>query len=104
MNVSRLNHYSLPFYDEHSCALGVVVMTYLNELSAREDPTLDSTREEMKTKCQTWVEYCDLPTSLNDAFELWDAVRKSRNFLRFPKESLIKTLGFKRSEGCRKGD
>ena len=66
---------SLPFHDEHSCALGIVVMTYLDELSARENPTLESTRDEMKTKCQTWVEYCDLSASLNDAFEIWDAVR-----------------------------
>lgn len=50
-------------------------MTYLDELSEREDPTLESTREEMKTKCQTWVEYCDLRASLNDAFGLWDSVR-----------------------------
>jgi hypothetical protein len=51
-------------------------MTYLDELSDREDPTLESTREEMKTKCQTWVEYCDLRASLSDAFELWDSVRR----------------------------
>ena len=65
-------------------------MTYLDELSAREDPTLESTREEMRTKCQTWVEYCDLPASLNDAFELWDAVRKVDLIFNLSRKTLIR--------------
>ena len=65
-------------------------MTYLDELSAREDPTSESTREEMRIKCQTWVEYCDLPVSLNDAFELWDAVREIDPVFTVKEPSLIR--------------
>lgn len=65
---------SLPLYDEHSCALGVAIMTYLDELCTRDDPTLETTRSEMKVKSQSWIEYCDFPGSLEDALHLWDAV------------------------------
>ena len=64
----------LPLYDEHSCALGVVTMTYLDEISTRTEPTVDNVREEMKYKSQGWVPHSDVPGSLEDAFHLWDAV------------------------------
>lgn len=69
-----LTFFSLPLYDEHSCALGVATMTYLDELCTREDPTSVTTRDEMKIKSQSWVEHCDFPGSLDDAFHLWDSV------------------------------
>ena len=65
---------SLPFYIENSCALGIAVKTYLDELCTREDPTSESTRAEMKGKGQGWIEYSDFSGSLEDAFRLWDAV------------------------------
>lgn len=65
---------SLPLYDEHSCALGIVTKTYLDELSTCENPTSEDTRGVMKEKCQSWVEYCYLLKSLDDSFQLWDAV------------------------------
>ncbi|KAI4163464.1 MAG: hypothetical protein LQ342_002971 [Letrouitia transgressa] len=64
----------LPFYTEHSCALGVVMMTYLDELCTREDPTSEVTREEMKIRTEGWFEYCDFAASQKDAFHLWNAV------------------------------
>ncbi|KAL9612503.1 MAG: hypothetical protein Q9167_002888 [Letrouitia subvulpina] len=64
----------LPLYTEHSCALGVVMMTYLDELCTREDPTSEVTREEMKIRTEGWFEYCDFATSQKDAFDLWNAV------------------------------
>lgn len=73
---------SLPLYEERSCALGVITMTYLDELCTRDDPTSESTRAEMKIKSQGWVEYCDFPASLNDSFRLWDSVSFSRKNIR----------------------
>lgn len=64
----------LPLYDEHSCALGVVTMTYLDEICTRTEPTMELVRAEMKQKSQGWVPHSDVPGSLNDAFHLWDAV------------------------------
>jgi hypothetical protein len=64
----------LPLYDEHSCALGVVTMTYLDEICTRTEPTMEKVREEMKLKSQGWVPHSDVPGSLDDAFHLWDAV------------------------------
>lgn len=49
-------------------------MTYLDELCTRDDPTLETTRSEMKVKSQSWIEYSDFPGSLDDALHLWDAV------------------------------
>ncbi|KAA6408456.1 MAG: hypothetical protein FRX48_07538 [Lasallia pustulata] len=66
----------LPFYDENSYALGVVVKTYLDELFTRDDPTSETTRAEMKAKGPEWCQYCDFAGSLDDAFDLWDAVYK----------------------------
>lgn len=65
----------LPFYAPNTCGLGIVVKTYLDELSARPDPTAEDTRVEMKMRGQTWVVYSDFAGSLEDAFNLWDAVR-----------------------------
>lgn len=82
---SNSTQYRLPLYEERSCALGVITMTYLNELCTRDDPTSESTRAEMKIKSQGWVEYCDFPASLNDSFRLWDSVSFSRNNSRVDK-------------------
>lgn len=71
---SILKRCRLPFYTEHSCALGVVMMTYLDELCTREDPTSEVTREEMKIRTEGWFEYCDFAASQKDAFHLWNAV------------------------------
>lgn len=80
---------SLPLYEERSCALGVITMTYLDELCTRDDPTSESTRAEMKVKSQGWVEYCDFPASLNDSFRLWDSVSFSPKKLRLASDSLL---------------
>lgn len=64
----------LPLYDEHSCALGVVTMTYLDEICSCHEPTMEKVREEMKIKSQGWVPHSDISGSLTDAFHLWDAV------------------------------
>ncbi|KAL9599757.1 MAG: hypothetical protein Q9219_003640 [cf. Caloplaca sp. 3 TL-2023] len=63
-----------PFFDEDSCALGVVVLTYLDELFTRSDPTSEATREETKLRGQGWVKHCDFNLNLDHAFHLWDAV------------------------------
>lgn len=87
---------SLPLYEERSCALGVITMTYLDELCTRDDPTSEATRAEMKIKSQGWVEYCDFPASLNDSFRLWDSVSFSPKKLRLTRDSLLKLSGLQR--------
>ncbi|CAO1599130.1 hypothetical protein XANCAGTX0491_002873 [Xanthoria calcicola] len=64
----------LPLFEEDSCALGVVMLHYLDELFVREDPTSDATREEMTSKGQGWVIHSDFKASQQLAFGLWDAV------------------------------
>ena len=71
--------FSLPLYDEHTCALGVVTMNYLDELSIHDDPKSEATRKEAEIKTQGLVEYCNLPASLNDMFLIWDAVSQFLN-------------------------
>ena len=66
---------SLPLYEEHSCALGVVMMNYLDELNGKEDPTAETSREQQKHLAQGWVANGDFLDSLRDALQLWDAVR-----------------------------
>ena len=66
---------SLPLYEDRSCALGVVVMSYLDELSGKDNPTDPLTRQNQKSIAQVWVPYCDFNASLGDALQLWDAVR-----------------------------
>lgn len=65
---------SLPLYEEHSCALGVVIMNYLDELNAKDEPTAETTREQQKHLAQGWVANGDFLSSLKDALQLWDAV------------------------------
>ncbi|KAL8874440.1 MAG: hypothetical protein Q9174_000233 [Haloplaca sp. 1 TL-2023] len=65
---------TLPLFNEDSCALGVIMLTYLDELCTREDPTSESTREEMKSRGQGWAVYCDFNASQQQALQLWDAV------------------------------
>lgn len=64
----------LPLYEDHSCALGVVVMSYLDELNWKEDPTDAHTREKQQNTAQSWVPNCDFRGSLADGLQLWDAV------------------------------
>ena len=65
----------LPLYEDHSCALGVVVMSYLDELNRKDDPTDALTREKHQNSAQSWVPNCDFKGSLADGLQLWDAVR-----------------------------
>ena len=65
---------SLPFYEDTSCALGIVVRTYLDELHTLEDPTSEASRAEMKTRGESWLAHADFEHSFNDALQLWDAV------------------------------
>ncbi|KAL8995584.1 MAG: hypothetical protein Q9169_004695 [Polycauliona sp. 2 TL-2023] len=64
----------LPLFDEDSCALGVIMLHYFDELFVREDPTSETTREEMASRSQGWVVHCDFKASQELAFRLWDAV------------------------------
>ncbi|KAL8842147.1 MAG: hypothetical protein Q9176_002840 [Flavoplaca citrina] len=64
----------LPLFDEDSCALGVMMLHYLDELFVREDPTSETTREEMTSKSQGWVVHSDFKASRELAYRLWDAV------------------------------
>ncbi|KAL8768917.1 MAG: hypothetical protein Q9209_004972 [Squamulea sp. 1 TL-2023] len=65
---------TLPLFDEDSCALGVIMLHYLDELFVREDPTSETTRDEITTRSQGWVVYSDFKASQQLAFRLWDAV------------------------------
>lgn len=64
----------LPFSQEHSCALGVVTMHYLDDLCLYPVPTSKDTRVEVRTKVQDRFQHSDLSGSLDDAFKIWDAV------------------------------
>ncbi|KAL8655164.1 MAG: hypothetical protein Q9226_003157 [Calogaya cf. arnoldii] len=66
----------LPLFDEDSCALGVIMLHYLDELFVREDPTSETTREETTSRSQGWVVNSDFKASQQLAFRLWDAVYK----------------------------
>ena len=65
---------SLPFYEDISCALGIVVKTYLDELHTLDDPTSEASRAEMKMRGAGWLAHADFEHSFNDALQLWDAV------------------------------
>ncbi|KAL8908916.1 MAG: hypothetical protein Q9207_000492 [Kuettlingeria erythrocarpa] len=65
---------ALPLFDEDSCALGVVMLTYLDEFSMRPDPTSEATRVEMRECAQGWVKHCDFDASQRHAFQLWDVI------------------------------
>lgn len=64
----------LPFYQEQSCALGVLTMHFLDDLCNYPNPTSESTRAEVKRKGQEWIMHGDFSGSLDDAFRIWDAV------------------------------
>lgn len=64
----------LPFFEEDNCGLGVAVLQYLDELSGRAEPTLETTRNEMKNRGPDLMKYCDFELSLQHGFQLWDAV------------------------------
>ncbi|KAL9606814.1 MAG: hypothetical protein Q9179_000022 [Wetmoreana sp. 5 TL-2023] len=65
---------TLPFYDEDSCALGVLMLHYFDELLTREDPTSEYTKEEIKAHGRRWVVNGDFKASQEQAYKLWDAV------------------------------
>ncbi|KAL8643191.1 MAG: hypothetical protein Q9228_000176 [Teloschistes exilis] len=65
---------ALPLFNEDSCALGVVTLTYLDYLCSRGDPTSETAREETKDRTQSWAKHCHFDASQQQAFQLWDAV------------------------------
>lgn len=75
--LSSLTSYSLPLFEQHSCALGVLTMHYLDHLCENETPTAVGIRQEVKAKGQTWIRDSDFSRSLDDAFHIWDAVSGS---------------------------
>ena len=79
--------FRLPLFDEDSCALGVIMLHYLDELFVREDPTSEATREETTSRSQGWVVNSDFKASQQLAFRLWDAVSG------FPIEDTVAILG-----------
>ena len=56
-------------------------MSYLDELNGKENPTDAQTREKQQYAAQTWVPNCDFQASLDDALQLWDAVRLCSTFM-----------------------
>ncbi|KAL2048106.1 hypothetical protein N7G274_000017 [Stereocaulon virgatum] len=67
----------LPFYEEHSCALGVLTMHYLDELCLyTSEATSKVTRSAVREKGQSWIQNSDFSGSLDDAFQVWDALYK----------------------------
>ena len=52
-------------------------MCYLDYLQAEPDPTSETVREDLKTKCQEWFLNSDSRDSLNDAYRIWDSVSGS---------------------------
>jgi hypothetical protein len=66
----------LPFIDDHDCALGIAVKSYLDELASHSDPTNVHTRERAKAKApaEWFLHSVDVIADLNKAFRLWDAV------------------------------
>ncbi|MCJ1403727.1 hypothetical protein MMC11_006950 [Xylographa trunciseda] len=68
---------SLPFYEDTSCAVGILFKSYLDELSKMGDPTSESTRTEVKDKAQSWLKHGDFRGSFEDSLHLWDAVYHS---------------------------
>ena len=91
---------SLPLYEEHSCALGIITMNYLDELCGSNQPTSEDTRQEIKIKSQEWVPHSDVAGSLEDAFHLWDAVSEVQGTPRFISTRLTVLLGLRRNYGC----
>ncbi|MCJ1288797.1 hypothetical protein MMC34_000326 [Xylographa carneopallida] len=68
---------SLPFYEDTSCAVGILFKSYLDELSKMGEPTALATRTEVKDKAQSWLKHGDFRGSFNDSIRLWDAVYHS---------------------------
>ncbi|MCJ1281580.1 hypothetical protein MMC26_000900 [Xylographa opegraphella] len=65
---------SLPFYEDTSCAVGILFKSYLDELAKMDEPTSESTRVEVKDKAQSWLKHGDFRGSFDDSLRLWDAV------------------------------
>jgi hypothetical protein len=66
----------LPFLLPNDCALGIAVKSYLDELTVHEDPTSQEAKDAvLETASKRYFPQCvGLPTDLNVAFSLWDAV------------------------------
>ena len=89
MNVSDEN--SLPFYEDTSCAVGILFKSYLDELSKMGEPTALATRTEVKDKAQSWLKHGDFRGSFNDSIRLWDAVSLGiATFLRMYTDKIFK--------------
>lgn len=67
---------SLPFLRDVDCALGIAVKSYLDELSAQNEPTSPNARESVKEKgANEWFPHAiDFQGDLHRAFALWDSV------------------------------
>lgn len=66
---------SLPLYEEHSCALGVVVMNYLDELDGQPEPTAKLSIDRQKHLACQWVMNGDFMSSFYEFGLMWNAVR-----------------------------
>lgn len=70
-----LTRSSLPFYEDTSCALGIIVKTYLDELNNTDDPTSEVQQAKIKELGTVeWLRYGDFQASFDTAMKLWDAV------------------------------
>ena len=52
-------------------------MHYLDDLCNYPDATSKVTRAEVREKGQSWIQNSDFSGSLDDAFQVWDAVSRS---------------------------
>lgn len=66
----------LPFLLPNTCALGIAVKSYLDELLVQPDPTSPEAKAAVKETAATrYFPQCqDLVEDLETAFKLWDAV------------------------------
>lgn len=68
---------ALPFKREPSCALGVMMLSYLDEIArvADQGRSIDEAlKSEVKGKMKEWIPGADTEESFHDAEKLWDAV------------------------------
>ena len=68
---------ALPFKHQPSCALGVMMMSYLDEVARLEDlgrEVDEALKREVKGKMKEWIPGADTEESFRDAEALWDAV------------------------------
>ena len=70
---------ALPFRHPPNCALGVMMMSYLDEVARlkanlRRDIVDEELKGEVKEKMKEWIPGADTEESFRDAEALWDAV------------------------------